>query len=246
MEKLTLIVPYRDRKVHLKTQLLWWQQQTATDLFNCCEILLIELTATPSTWIQAALTGSNVRYLHLPCTGAFHKTKALNFGLSIATGNWIVPFDVDLIPVGTTLLHHWQIAQSARSLLITGYRLMHSAPTLEINQIDAAIAKATIAPEDMPTALYKHLTRGERFGVVPFFQRSVLEQIGGWDEQFIGWGGEDQDLIERYMSTNYTLCRCPELVYLHLHHPPQPQWNDPELTQRNRQHYYAKLQSQPL
>jgi predicted glycosyltransferase involved in capsule biosynthesis len=239
MEKLSLIMPYRDREAHLQTQLLWWNQQS--DLANLCEILLIELSEKPSAWIADAIQDSNFRYLHLPCSGTFHKTKALNLGLANAQGSWIVAYDVDLLPIGNTLSQHWQMAQSARSLLISGYRLMAATETIEVTQMDAAIAIAAIAPEDMPTALWKHLTHGERFGVLPFFQRQILEQIGGWDEGFIGWGGEDQDLIERY--NGYPLCRCPELVYLHLQHEPQTDWNEAELTNQNRQHYYAKLRS---
>ncbi len=239
MEKLSLIMPYRDREAHLQTQLQWWKQQTT--LVDRCEVLLIELSETPSVWIQDAIQDSNFRYTHLPCVGAFHKTKALNLGLAIAQGNWIVPFDVDLIPIGNTLLRHWEIAQSARSLIISGYRLMGLTETAKVEQLADEIELAAIAPEDMPTALWKHLTRGERFGVVPFFQRQVLEQIGGWDEGFIGWGGEDQDLIERY--TGYSLCRCPELVYLHLQHSAQANWNESNWVEQNRQYYYAKLRS---
>jgi hypothetical protein len=233
MERLTLIVPYRDRATHLRTQLRWWATQSLPNV----EVLLIELSAAPSEWIAAELVDSPLRYVHLPCAGPFHKTRALNLGIAIAQGNWIVPFDIDLIPIGQTLRQHWDMARSSPHLLITGYRLMHAQASLELSQLEHAVAQSAIAPEDQPTALYKHLTRAERFGVVPFFQRQRLEQIGGWDEQFIGWGGEDQDLIERY---HQTLCRCPDLVYLHLHHNPQPDWNEAQLTDQNRQHYYAK------
>jgi predicted glycosyltransferase involved in capsule biosynthesis len=239
MEKLSLIMPYRDRKAHLQTQIQWWKQQP--DLANLCEILLIELSEEPSAWIQNAIQATNFRYLHLQCSGTFHKTKALNLGLATAQGNWIVAYDVDLIPIGETLLRHWQIAQSARSLLISGYRIMAATETIDITQMQEAIAQAAIAPEDMPTALWKHLTRGERFGVLPFFQRQILEQIGGWDEGFIGWGGEDQDLIERYKG--YSLCRSPELVYLHLQHEAQTNWNEAEWVEQNRKHYYSKPRS---
>lgn len=92
----------------------------------------------------------------------------------------------------------------------------------------------------MPTALWKHLTKHEKFGVVPFFQRERLSEIGGWDEEFVGWGAEDQDLIERYLKNGYALCRCPELVYLHLFHKQETRWTEPFLVQQNRDYYYWK------
>ena len=86
------------------------------------------------------------------------------------------------------------------------------------------------------------ILRGEKFGVMPFFCRQRLLDIQGWDEAFIGWGAEDQDLIERYLGQGRTLCRSPRLVYLHLHHEAEPQWREAETVASNRQTYYQKRQ----
>lgn len=112
--------------------------------------------------------------------------------------------------------------------------------TISIEAIPDVLDQCAIAPEDQPTALWKHLTQHEKFGVVPLFQRQRLQAIGGWDEAFVGWGAEDQDLIERYLVGGYALCRCPELVYLHLWHDREAAWTEPELVAQNRLHYYGK------
>lgn len=68
------------------------------------------------------------------------------------------------------------------------------------------------------------------------FGRSQLLKIGRWDEQFIGWGSEEQDIIERYRQSGYYLCICPELCYLHLSHPPNEIWTETALVEQNKQH----------
>lgn len=229
--KLSLIVTYRQRETHLKAQLDWWKNRVTQDI----ELIIVEADEQPSTWIESAIA-SPIKYAFLPCKGVFHKTKALNLGLSLAQGEFVAPFDVDLIALGNTLCQHLQIAQLAPQLLVTGYRIM--------SQAEEPMAKDswTIAPEDMPTALRKQLIDGERFGVVPYFNRHRLLKIGGWDEKFVGWGGEDQDIIERYLQAGYHLCRCPQLVYLHLPHPPNQLWTETSLVEQNRKHYYSNLQ----
>lgn len=242
--KLSLLITYRQRETHLKTQLAWWSlsqaegwksQQEEID----CEILIIEADESPSQWIPAAITQTNIKYVYLPCTGGFHKTKALNFGLSLASGEFVAPFNVDLIPLADTLSQQLKIAQLSPQLLVTGYRVM-----LNSNVIDSDLVNnTTLAPEDQPTALWKQLIQQERFGVVPFFKRDRLLEIGGYDEKFVGWGGQDQDIIERYLQDGRFLSRCPELVYLHLPHPPNEHWTETAFVQQNRQHYYTNIQS---
>jgi hypothetical protein len=225
--------------MHLKTQIAWWQQQSH-NVSTPFEVLLIEVNETPSDWIAAALKQTHFQYIHCPCKGAFHKTKALNLGLSLAQGKYVVPYDIDLIPIGDTLTRQLSISEQSQGLLITGYRLMSNYPTVTIDQIPVALEQSSTAPEDQPTALWKHLTRHEKFGVVPFFCRDRLVEIGGWDEEFIGWGAEDQDMIERYLQPDWVLCRCPELLYLHLFHSHEPYWSEPQLIEQNRRHYYNK------
>ncbi len=243
MVQLSLLIPYRQRPTHLQTQVAWWRQQHARGMFQHYEVILIEVDAEVSPATRAAIADLPIRYLHFPCPGVFHKTKALNLGLAIAQGEWIAPLDVDLIPLGSTLQRHLDIARQAPHLLVTGYRLMSPHPTVELAALPTAIEQSAIAPEDQPTALWKHLTQDEKFGVMPFFHRHRLQAIGGWDETFIGWGAEDQELIERYLAAGMALCRCPELVYLHLFHDREAQWSEPILTQQNRHYYYRKTRS---
>ena len=194
--QLTLITPYRDRRQHLTNQLAWWQN---CSLQQSVEWIVVEVTAEPTVQLQAILKSYGVRYAHSPCKGAFHKTKALNLGLHSARGTLVAAFDVDLIPLGDTLARHCWLALRSPDLLITGYRLMAQTETVDLAHLSAAVSAATLGPEDQPSALRKYLLKGEQFGVMPLLWRDRLLSIQGWDETYIGWGAEDQDLIERYL-----------------------------------------------
>ena len=239
--RLTLITPYRDRPNHLATQLDWWTQYASQTLDKqSLEWIVVDLSAEYSSHQQQMLEQHQISYIHLPCPGNFHKTKALNIGLNHAQGQLIAAFDVDLIPLGETLARHCWLAEQSPHFLVTGYRLMASTETVNMKQLAPVLANTTLGPEDQPSALRKYLLKQEQFGVMPLFWRDRLLSIGGWDETYIGWGAEDQDLIERYLRPEQALCRCHELTYLHLKHEAAEGWNSSQLTARNREHYYRK------
>lgn len=236
--KLSLITIYRNREQHLRSQLVWWQQNAT--LLKDCEWIVIEADTMPSSGIKKMLQSQNIQYQFMENSGILHKTKALNLGLKLTQGKYVTPFDVDLIPVQKTLMKHLDLAEVSPKILVAGYRVMTSVESVLPNEIEGILEQSTIAPEDQPSALYKHLLKNERFGTLPFFERQRLLEIQGWDENFIGWGAEDQDLIERYLETSRYLCRSPHLVYLHLHHEPEFQWREETNIIANRQKYYQK------
>jgi hypothetical protein len=50
--------------------------------------------------------------------------------------------------------------------------------------------------------------------------REAFEAIGGFDEGFVDWGGEDDEFYDRCGTINH--CRSGFLPFVHLWHPPQP------------------------
>ncbi|MBP0016934.1 MAG: hypothetical protein J7647_05170 [Cyanobacteria bacterium SBLK] len=239
---LSLLITYRQREEHLRTQLRWFEKQIQLGLLENIEVLIVECDRVSSQWIQDELQNPHFHYFYYPCDGIFPKTKALNFALKYAIGKLVTPFDVDLIPWEDTLFRHLEMAQLNPKLLISGYRVMLDRESVNFADLETEVKQAAIAPEDAPTALWKQLLHRERFGVLPFFQRDRLLEIGGWDENFLGWGGEDQDIIERYLADGRYFCRSPELIYLHLFHEKTQQWNETEVIDKNRQYYYQKRQ----
>lgn len=230
----SLLVAYRKRPQHLKEFLSHFRSSVTLDDL---EIILIEgdeqSELEPQEWDIP-----NLKYKFVPMSGDFHKTKLLNIGLSLASGDFVIPYDVDLLPLKDSISVGLQIARSSPQVLVTGYRLMSNVPCFDHNLQDLGIA-----PEDSHSALRKQMLSREKFGVCPFFSRSKLLKIGGWNERYVGWGAEDQDIIDRYCGREIHLARFPNLVYVHLDHDVTPGWNDPEFLQRNRKIYYEALAS---
>lgn len=239
---LTLLIPYRRRQASLLSLLKYLEINSFPQDWPELQILLLEGDQSPSISIQSLAQHLGLEYQFLDVGATFHKTRLLNYGLSLVKTAYVAAYDVDLIPLHLTVLRrHLWLAGASPALLITGYRLMLSIESWPgYPALTELATSAQIAPEDQPSALCKHLVANERFGVLPLFATERLQKIGGWDETFLGWGAEDQDVIERYLGNDLCLCRVPELVYLHLAHPYPPDWYSSEGVERNRRYYYSK------
>jgi hypothetical protein len=239
---LTLLIPYRDRQPAFLSLLKWLEMHQFPQSWPDLKIMLLEGTRTPSSEIQSLAHNYGIDYQWLDIGPVFHKTRLLNFGLSQVQTPYMMAYDVDLLPLNRSILDkHLELAATSPSLLVTGYRLMLESESWSGDaDLTHLATSAQIAPEDQPSALKKHLIAQERFGVLPLFTTVRLQQLGGWDESFVGWGAEDQEMIERYLGKTLSLCRVPELVYLHLAHSYHPGWRSTSLIERNREYYYKK------
>jgi GT2 family glycosyltransferase len=64
-----------------------------------------------------------------------------------------------------------------------------------------------------------NVRQGWRGGTIAF-TKAAFERIGGFDEAFIGWGGEDDEIYDRCRALRYY--GFGFLPFIHLWHPPQP------------------------
>jgi hypothetical protein len=240
---LSLIVAYRERRRNLGALLAWYQHRTAHAPAHAVELVLVESSPQP-TVRKLVEPIAGVTYLHVESGGLFAKCQLLNAGLAIARGAFVTPYDVDLLPVGDTLDRHIAHAIHGRdSICLGGYRLMSRRSQVAPDRIAFEARRSSSPLEERVTPFVrKQLLDGWRFGVVPLYEADRLRAIEGWDERFLGWGAEDQDVLERYLAPDLLFARSPDLLYLHLHHPPSRQWNAARHTARNRKLYGQKQQ----
>jgi hypothetical protein len=232
---LTLLIPYRKRLAHLKTFVRWFADDPSYR--GRVEAVLLETDGAPGEARELARE-AGLRYDFVECAGVFHKTLALNRGLSLAGGRLVTSFDIDLVPIDDALNRQVRAALESPALLFTAYRLLSRRAQVAPADVSGAASKARISSEDGRSALRKYLVNGERFGHVPLFETETLRRLGGWDESFVGWGAEDQEVIERYVSaTGKVFVRAPGFTYLHLFHKHAALWNEPELTAENRKRH---------
>ncbi|MDY7094027.1 MAG: glycosyltransferase family 2 protein [Acidobacteriota bacterium] len=235
MPKISLLVPYRNRTVHLRNLLSWFRQADAPDR----ELILVE-GAAEKTVQRLVEDCPGARYLFVENPDAFHLSRLLNRGLAAARGELILPFDVDLLPAPGVFRRHVAAAASAPRLVVAGYRLLTPLESVSPEQRQEILFRVRLAASDHQQTILKRILDGESYGVAPILWRERLEEVGGWDEGFVGWGAEDQDLLERYLSDGRHLVRSEAFAYLHQHHEFESAWREPHLIAENRDRYQRR------
>lgn len=244
--RLALLTAYRGRPEHLLRQRAWLERLRGEELEDF-EWLVVEGDTEPR--VREAVDASWARYHFVPMEGPFNKAILLNQAASMARASRLCPLDVDLLPAHGTLTLHCRLAEDAPGMLVTGFRLQLgempdvASPRECTPRWIHALGdgdEQTLGPEENLSATRKYLLRGQRFGVCPFYDRRDWQAVRGNDEGFVGWGGEDQDLVERVVALGRTLVRCYDLLYFHMPHGREAGWRDAALTERNRERFRTR------
>lgn len=246
--KLSLVTPYRQRSAYLRLLLSRLADTRKYDGFAAFELILVEGDGQPSV---EHLCGQYewVRYVYVELPGIFNRSLLINRGAAIAEGEYLMTYDVDLLPADGVLSNHLALAMSSPCSLVAGYRLQLPEMLSEPNEIpdvnrlveeSAAKKIPLICPEDSHGALIRNLLCGEKFGVCTCYPVKTFNSVGGLDEEFLGWGAEDQDLLERLSDGGWALVRSYDLLYYHLPHERESRWYDEELVEANRVRFDEK------
>lgn len=146
---------------------------------------------------------------HLPA--GWYKSWAYNVGARIATGDILIFQDGDVcVPARYS-------AEVARTILTDGYDVaslqrflfyLDQTATGQIEASDGANFRCT------PERVFQNW-KGGTIAV----QRDAFFRLGGFDEGFVDWGGEDDEFYDRCGALNH--CRFGYLPFIHLWHRPQ-------------------------
>ncbi len=174
------------------------------------EIIVVEQSSHPE-FINEVPSG--VRYLHTPIpegTMPFNRSWALNAGARLAQGRCLILHDADMVvpdryaaSVSERLTDEMPAVRLARYIFYldqtTSENLMKSHNFDGIYAIDRVV-------QNNPTP----------FAVT----RKAYYQIGGHDESFFGWGGEDNEFLDRLRTL--PISEGSYLPIIHLWHPEAP------------------------
>jgi hypothetical protein len=174
------------------------------------EAIVVEQSAQPE--IRDGLPAW-VRYVHVATAvdAPYNRSWAFNVGAGIARGEVLVLHDNDLlVPVdyARCILDHVGQAHEVINLKRFIFYLGERDTTEIVSR--GALRVAT------PEAVMQNAQGGGSIAV----RADTFARLGGMDEGFVGWGGEDNEFWERC-----SLARCWEYGYLslvHLWHPSQP------------------------
>ena len=186
MHATSYIITYRAsddpaRRANLDAVLAWLKLQTLAD------VIVIEQDVAPTLGDLASFPGLRTLFAYNP--GPFNKSWGFNVGVRAGKGSLLAFGDADVL---------------CRSLPAAVAAARSGAPVVR------AFSKAVDLDEDDSDALRSdppasailasarpRPTVGESGEIVPLcggvvlFQRQFLARLGGWDERFLGWGGED-------------------------------------------------------
>jgi hypothetical protein len=149
------------------------------------EVVVVEQSSLPQL---AARLPSDVRYLHQPCNEdePFNKSKALNAGARVATAPTLLLVDADfLLPENfasecNKALQAMEAVRPARLIFYLDEATTRAGfvAALQANRLRI---EATAANLPMPIAV----------------RNQAYWAIGGHDESYAGWGGEDLEFLDR-------------------------------------------------
>lgn len=185
-------------------------QSIAGQTNKSIECIVVEQSADPQLHNQLPKW---VRYFHQQVceTDLFNRASAFNFGVSKSKAKYLVLHDNDLlIPACYTDMHLTHLAK--------GYDLVNLKRYifgLNKNDSDALGLHRQPAGSFSPQYVMQNAKGGGSLTIT----KSAYNRIGGFDNRFAGWGGEDNELWQRAQILN--IYPYGNLPMIHLWHEPQ-------------------------
>ena len=175
------------------------------------EVLLCEHAVTPfydRDWPHG------IRHLFVPAAmdEAFNKSKAMNAGARAARNPLLVLLDADAVPSPDFLAHSvecldrgWEAVRPIRFLFV----------------LDEAASREFLRSGSVADVREVACVHQNNPGLATVIRRGTYIEIGGHDERFVGWGGEDLEFLDRLRTRKFYPGSF--LPAIHLWHSPAPQ-----------------------
>lgn len=177
------------------------------------EIIVVEQDEQPSF---ENIQSEGVNYVYQHATGLFNKSRAINEGAKHATSNVLVLADADMI-LDHTALDLCIQACSDHVDAVNPYT--HLVDLSEQERLSFIQSRALPTKEAL--TLSDRQKEGEVLcfcGGIYLMKKQVFQDVGGMDEAFQGWGGEDDAMSIKLNTLNISqLIKHSQLAY-HLWH----------------------------
>ncbi len=170
------------------------------------ECIVVEQSTQPE--IRDELPGW-VRYQHTPCPAnlPYVRSWSLNVAAAQARAPVLVFHDNDLLVPAV-------YGVSVKDCADEGYEIIN------LKRFIFYLTKHDQFASSFAGTDVESVVQNAEAGGSLAIKREVFEAIGGYDESFVGWGGEDIECWDRCATRRVWRYAC--LPMLHLWHPPQP------------------------
>jgi hypothetical protein len=198
------------------TQLQWTLRSVFAQTDVEVECVVVDQSETP----LAAQLPPDVRYVRLDksrVAAGWYKSWAFNVAARHATGDILVFHDGDIC------VPERYAAELCRVLSGEKYRaasLQRMLFYLDPGATERVYVDGTVPVGVTPTRIFQNW-KGGTIAV----RRKAYFELGGFDEGFVDWGGEDDEFYHRCEAVCH--CRYGFLPFIHLWHAPQPDRREP-------------------
>ncbi len=195
-----------DKVLHLNAVL----QSIAGQSLDSIECIVVEQSNQPEVVDQLP---DWVTYYHLKVDDSdlYNRSLSFNFGASKARGKYLVLHDNDLLIPSSYTKSHVEILEQGFDIVNLKRFIFGLSSTDTENFFFANCMDKNSVPE--------YILQNAKGGGSLFISKTAYQKIGGFDEQFLGWGGEDNEFWQRAQVLNiYPFANLP---MVHLWHAPQ-------------------------
>lgn len=175
-----------------------------------------------------------VTHIHTPPPNAdmpYCRSWAFNIGAKHARGELLVLHDNDLMVPSDYAHQSWNRMREGNQLI----NLKRFIFYLDAGHTESVCRRQAALMDQPPEAIMQNAEGGGSIVIT----RDAFDRIGGMDESFIGWGGEDNEFWERTQTLKVWTYGCLPLV--HLWHAPQVGKLEQDNPTRQRQRTLAAL-----
>ncbi|MBC5829714.1 MAG: glycosyltransferase [Candidatus Eremiobacteraeota bacterium] len=174
-----------------------------------------------------------VRHLPGPYSG---RAMARNAGIAAARGNVILFTDADIIASPTLAARHLEHHRRERGIAVVGLELQVKSYDDYLVQRENPAMRRALHPSSRKTLRWLYFLTGNAS-----VRRADLQRVGGFDEDFTGYGHEDLELGFRLAQAGIPIRYEPDAVNYHWHPVPHSeQKGRMELAGRSTVRFYRK------
>jgi GT2 family glycosyltransferase len=231
--KCSVVIPYKSRRVQLENTLQRLQHQSLSE--EEYQVILVEdgsADFSKETLEQQYHFGHLV-YLN---TGevSIGSARARNLGIQYAVGDIIVFLDCDMLVTADFLENHIRFHQSlpagTKALQCGLRKMLTSSYSKNLPQsFDDLVPERDFNFEARHYIFQLYSENLSNYVSGWFYafscnlsvEKSVLEQFGGFDENFVGWGLEDNELGYRLFLNGVVPMFNPAIEAYHQYHGPE-------------------------
>lgn len=243
-ERVSIIIPVYNRKEILGKTLAGILHQTYP--INLIEVIIADdgSSDNPEELITKFQPFFDIKYVFQEDLG-FRASAVRNLGVSQASHENLIFLDCDMLPLPKLVESMMQWLYVSKKVILIGHRRFVSTDAFSIDQCIESIEPLIDLPDinsenkvvqkgskgvtvDWREKIYSETNQLKRAGAHVFrtfcsgnvgFSREIWDQIGGFDEDFNHWGGEDTEFGFRAYNNGNWFVPINEALALHQEPP---------------------------